>query len=172
MFREITTPTFHFNSKYSLLELSCTLARLCQGTPLQPLRLDFFGINFPSRPWSQLPFLTFSGQDNKGKGAQIPRAFYAPQIIHPRDIVPQTISHLSTAKVSSILCHTIPCHCAPLEESFTCVYQNHFSMHSPCSSFTISLKGEGRRCSNDNVGRDGTSATAPCPVGQRGEGSP
>ena len=39
---------------------------------LQQLRLDFFGINFPSHPRSQLPFLTFCGKGNKGKGAQSP----------------------------------------------------------------------------------------------------
>ena len=40
--------TFRFNIKSSPLKLLCTLERLCEGTPLQPLRLDFFGIDFPS----------------------------------------------------------------------------------------------------------------------------
>ena len=31
---------FHFYSKCSLLKLLCTLARLCEGTPLQTLGLD------------------------------------------------------------------------------------------------------------------------------------
>ena len=29
------------------MKLLCTLASLCEGSPLQPLRLDFFGSNFP-----------------------------------------------------------------------------------------------------------------------------
>ena len=52
-----TDPTFRFNSKCSLLKLLCTLARLCKGTLLQPLRLEFFGIDFPLHPRSQFPFL-------------------------------------------------------------------------------------------------------------------
>ena len=39
--------TFRFNRKCSLLKLLCTLARLCEGNPLQPLKLDFFGIRGP-----------------------------------------------------------------------------------------------------------------------------
>ena len=53
--------TFRFNSKYSLLKLLCTLVRLYEVTPLQPPRIDFFEIDFPSHPCSQLPFLTFRG---------------------------------------------------------------------------------------------------------------
>ena len=71
----INTYVFHifsFNSKSSLFKLSCTLARLFKGTPLQPLILNFSGINFPSHPRSQFPFLNFCGQDNKGEIAQIP----------------------------------------------------------------------------------------------------
>ena len=33
--------TFHSIIKYSLLKLLFTLAHLCEGTPLQPLRLEF-----------------------------------------------------------------------------------------------------------------------------------
>ena len=40
-------PAFLFNSKSSILKLLCTLARLCEETPLQPLRPNFFGINLP-----------------------------------------------------------------------------------------------------------------------------
>ena len=56
--------TLSFNIKCSLLKLLCTLTRLLEGTLLQPLRLDFFGIDFPSHPLSQLPFLTFRCQDS------------------------------------------------------------------------------------------------------------
>ena len=88
----LETPyTFYFNIKSSLLILLFTPARLCEGTPLQPLRLDFFGIDFPSHPRSQLPFLTFcgqAGQQNKGKVAQIPWVRSATQPSHPIDISP------------------------------------------------------------------------------------
>ena len=65
---ELKTVTFRFNNKPSLFNLLCTLARLCKGTPLQLLRIDFFVINFPWHPRSQLPFLTFRGQDNRTRG--------------------------------------------------------------------------------------------------------
>ena len=135
--------TFRFNCKYSLLKLLCTLARLCEGTPFQPLRLDFFGINFPSLPRSQLPFLTFRWQDNKGKSAQSPWARSAPQLANPRDIQSHPISHLSISKVISIPCRSITRLRAPLKECFRCVSRNHFSMHSPCYSFAIASPGEG-----------------------------
>ena len=96
----------HFNIKSSLLKLLCTLARLCEGTPLQPLRLNFFEIDFPSHPRSKLLFLTFrehSGQQNKGKGAQILWAHSAPQFAHHHHIAPfPPTSHLSPAKVSAL----------------------------------------------------------------------
>ena len=36
--------TFYYNIKCLLLNILCALARLFKGTPLLPLRLDFFGI--------------------------------------------------------------------------------------------------------------------------------
>ena len=39
--------TLRSNVKFSLLKLLCTLARLCKGTPLQPLILDLFRSTFP-----------------------------------------------------------------------------------------------------------------------------
>ena len=63
MHRRIST-TFRFNIKYSFIKLLCTLTRLCRVTPLQPIRLEFFGIDFPLYPCSQLPFITFHRQDN------------------------------------------------------------------------------------------------------------
>ena len=36
--------TFCFNVKYSLMKLLRTLAHLCEGNPLQPLPLDFYGL--------------------------------------------------------------------------------------------------------------------------------
>ena len=38
--------------KSSLLKLLCTLVLLFEGNPLQPLRLNFFGIDFPLHPLS------------------------------------------------------------------------------------------------------------------------
>ena len=80
---------------------------------------------------SQLLFIPFSQQD-KGKGAQIPWARSAPQKYHPHDIAPQTISHLSTAKVIHVAARRpISLRRAPLEECFPCVPQNIFSVHLP-----------------------------------------
>ena len=59
---------FRSSSKCSLLKLLCSLMHLCGRTPLQPLRLKFSGIDFPSHPRSQLPFITFRGQDNITRG--------------------------------------------------------------------------------------------------------
>ena len=171
-------------------KLLYTLARLCEGTPLQPLRLNFFGINFPSYPLSQLPFLTFhrqSGQQNKGKGAQIPQAWSTPQPAHPIDIAPHPISQLFT----SMLHRCIPRLCAMQEELFPCVARNLLSNHSPCSAFAIASTGEGEegdsrewegggggvvptgghsRNDDDRIGS--TTAAAPRFVGQRMEVSP
>ena len=63
--------TFRSNVKCSLLKLLFTFACLCEGTPLQPLKLDFFGIDFPSHPRSQFTFLTFRGQDNRTRGKAV-----------------------------------------------------------------------------------------------------
>ena len=69
MHRRIST-TFRFNIKYSFIKLLCTLTRLCRGTPLQPLRLEFFGINFPSHPCSHNFHCShFFEQKKWGKGA-------------------------------------------------------------------------------------------------------
>ena len=56
------THTFCSNIKCSLSKVLYTLAHLYKGTPLQPLRVDFFGIEFTSHPCSKLPFITFCGQ--------------------------------------------------------------------------------------------------------------
>ena len=52
--------TFRFNIKSSFLKLLCTLARLFEITLLQPLRLNFYGINFPLHPPSPFSFPTFA----------------------------------------------------------------------------------------------------------------
>ena len=76
--------TFLFNSKCSILELLCTLARLCEGTPLQPLRLDFL-----SHPRSTLQIDIFRRHDNRIRGkSQRPSARSATQPSHYHDIAP------------------------------------------------------------------------------------
>ena len=111
------SPNFYSNIKSSLLKLLCTVAHLCEVTLLQPIRLDFFGIDFTSYPWSQFLFSTFrgqAGQQNKWKGVHIPWAWSTLQPAHSRDIVSHPISHLFANKVISMPRHTIPRCCAPL----------------------------------------------------------
>ena len=55
-----TSHTFCSIIKYLILKLLCTLACLYKGTPIQPLRIYFFGINFFLHPSSQLPFSLFA----------------------------------------------------------------------------------------------------------------
>ena len=104
------TYTFCSNSKYSLLGLLCTLARLYEGTPLQPLRLNIFGINFLLYPISQFPFLVFHGQEGqhkKVKGIHSPWSRSAHQPSHPRDITPRP--NLPLIPCQGKL-HTVPIH--------------------------------------------------------------
>ena len=42
--------TFRFSIKSSLFKLLCNLVRVCKVTPLQPVRLNFFGSTFPRNP--------------------------------------------------------------------------------------------------------------------------
>ena len=60
--------TFYSNSKCSLLKSLCMIERLYGGTLLQPLRLEFFRINFPLHPSSQFLFINFRGKDNTTRG--------------------------------------------------------------------------------------------------------
>ena len=121
--------TFHSNVKSSLLKLLCTLARLCVGTPLQPLRLDFFIIDFPSHPCSQLPFLAFCGQENRTrvKARRSHDRYLLPSVLTP-ETSPPPISHSPPSKVSSTLCRAISCCHAPLEECFPCFYRNALTL--------------------------------------------
>ena len=50
------------NIKYLLLKLLCILAFLCEGTPLQPLRPDFFGIGVLVQIYD---FSLFVGRTNR-----------------------------------------------------------------------------------------------------------
>ena len=116
--------TFCSNSKCSFLKVVCNFTRLYEGNPLQPLRLNFFGIDYPLHLHSQFPFFSFhrqAGQQNKGKGMQSPHARSDTQPAHPRDITTHSISQLSTTKVIPTPLRAISCRRAPLEEYFPCV---------------------------------------------------
>ena len=64
-----------------------------------------------------------------------------PTVPLPRHLASPT-SHLFPSKLSA---HRAISHChTPPDECFPCVSQNHFSVHSPCSFFTISNTGDWR----------------------------
>ena len=81
-----------------------------RGSPLQPLRLGFFVINFPSHPCSQFPFLVFFWKDSitrvkshrSHERAQLPN-LPTQDISRPP---PPPIIHLSTAKVIPTLSYS------------------------------------------------------------------
>ena len=90
--------TFCFNIKSSLLKLLCTLARLCEETPLQPLRL-----NFLPHPHSTLRIAFFRRHDNRTR-VKACRAYISAlrsPTCSPHDITPPRTSHLSPAKLIS-----------------------------------------------------------------------
>ena len=102
---------FCFIGKYTWKKLLYSLASLCKETPLQPLWLSS---TFPHTPvqfsfvqTSQLPFLIFCGQYNKGtSAAPISVLLYPTRLILIHRASP-TINPLNTAKVISPLRHTI-----------------------------------------------------------------
>ena len=105
--------TFRLNIKSSLLKLLCTLARLCEGTPFQPLRL-----NFLSHPRSTLRIAIFCRHDNRTRGKACiahmsallsPTSPTSPTSSTPRHRYPPPTSYLSPAKVS---CNSAPRHFA------------------------------------------------------------
>ena len=108
-------------------------------TPLQPLRLDFFGINFPSYPRSKLSFLIFCGQYNR---TRVKARRSHERALLPNLTTPATSPHprLFPAKVSA--CRTILRLCTLLEIFFPCVSQNNFPVKSPCYSLVISSSVE------------------------------
>ena len=125
------THTFLFNVKSSLLYVLCTLTRLSDETPLQPLRLDF-----PSHPRSILLIVMFYSYDKRtmGKACRAHMSvLHYPTCSPPRHCAPPHLpliphqgklqEHLSISRC-----------CAPLEAFSPCVAQNIFSMQSPCSS--------------------------------------
>ena len=74
-----------------------------EGTPLQPLRLHFFGSEFLSHPLSQLPFLfsLFAGRIIRVKARRAHERSTLPNCTTPETLFPPHTYHLSPAKVSS-----------------------------------------------------------------------
>ena len=109
--------------------------------PLQPLRLDFFFIDFPLHPCSQLPFLfsIFTGRTTEqGESHSDPM-----RVLRPPNFPPQT--HCAPPHLPLIYCQ-VKLHSALPRAAggmFLCVLQDHLFMHSPCYSFAIVSTGEG-----------------------------
>ena len=135
----ILSHTFRYIIKCSLLKLLCALACLCKGTPLQPLILDFFGIDFHLHPHSQFPFFTFRGKDNitRGKTCRYHERYPIPNLTTPAKSPPTPPTNYTPprqaphARRAILRCHAL------LEEYLPCVSRNILSVQSPCSSFAI-----------------------------------
>ena len=78
--------SFHYIIKSSRLKLLCTLAHLCEGTPLQQLRLDFFGIDIPLASSLTISISHFlrAGKQNKGKGTDPISTLRSPAFLLPQ----------------------------------------------------------------------------------------
>ena len=89
--------------------LLCTLTRLCEGTPLQPLQP--LQLNFLSHPCSTLLIYIFYRHDNitRVKSHRTP-ARSATQPAHHRNIAPLPTSQLYPAKVSAAPFRVAACH--------------------------------------------------------------
>ena len=101
---------FRFNIKSLLLKLLCTLTRLWEGTPLQSLRLHFFGIKGPC---SKLPLLfsIFIGRATRWKFCTYPMiVLRSPTLPTPWYREP---NHLPLIHRQGNL-HAAPRHFAPL----------------------------------------------------------
>ena len=122
---------FHFNSEFSLLELLCTLTRLCKGTPHSHSLAGQQGEQVSQSPWAQSSYSSLIWAQS------------TPQPSHPHDITPQTIYHLSTAKVISTTCRTISC-AAFLWMNLSLVFCETFSQFTQFfPHFAIFSTGEG-----------------------------
>ena len=89
--------TLRFNIKSSLMKLLCTLMCLFEGTPFQPLWLEFL-----LHPLSTLLIAIFQTHDNITRGnSQRPSARSATQPAHHRDIAPLPNSQFLPPKLSS-----------------------------------------------------------------------
>ena len=132
--------TFRFNSKSSLLKLLCTLARFCEGNPLQLFRLDFL-----SHPRSQSHKFHFSHFSNRTreKARKYHERAPLPNLPTPMTLRPKPYPHVSTAKVISMPRRAISRCRAPQEECLPWFSQKLFSIHSPCSYFAIASTREG-----------------------------
>ena len=84
--------------------------------------------------------------------------------------------HRAPSHIQLIYCqgklHPDPRHHAPLKECFTCDFRNNFYMQLSCSFFAIQSMGEKGCSSNNGNDVNGTTASAPLPIGRGGEGPP
>ena len=157
----VTRDVFRFNSKCSLVKLLCTLARLGEGTLLQPLRLDFFGIDFPLHPRSQLPYLfvLIAGRKTRGNARRAHERAPLPNLTTPATIAPPPSSHLSPAQVSAR--RTISRRRVPLGECFPCISQNALAL------FFLRYRHDGRGRGGRFDETEATKHSGPVSVGRR-----
>ena len=130
--------TFRFNSKSSLLKILCVLARLCEVTPLQPLRLDCFIINFPSHPYWPLSFIfsLFAGRTTE----QEERRLYPMIATHSPTCPPQ---RHHTPSLLPLIHRQGNIHASPLHSVLRRCWRNVFiafcEIISPCTHLGLPL---------------------------------
>ena len=110
-------------------------------------------------------FSLFAGRATRGKARRAHERTLLPNRPIPDTLCPPPYLPLILRRG---YLHVAPRHSASSRAAgdfFPCVSRDHFSMHSPCSSFTVASTGEGGRRSNDDGGGDGPAAAAPRPVG-------
>ena len=121
--------TFRSNIKYLLLKLLCTLALLCEGTPLK--HLDLTSLESELSITIAISNFLRVGQTEQGdRRAEPTSALRSPTIPPPQPPPPLPTYHLSPAGVSSR--RAISRCRAQLGECLPYVARNIFSMHSPC----------------------------------------
>ena len=119
--------------------------RLCEVISLQPLRFDFFGINFPSHPHSQLPFIfsLFPGRTTE----QVERSAEPMSALRYPTPPPPPLRHCSPLHLPGIpLQGNYHARVAPFRVAahlWRNISLEFCKRHSPCSSFDIVTTGEG-----------------------------
>ena len=112
---------------------------LCKGNPLQPLRLNFFGIDFSSNLRSKCPILTFCWQDNRTSKKLSISHKHAP----PHSPTQPTLQHCAPTYLPLIICQG-DCHlhvapfCAPLRR-WRNVLLVFFEISSQCNHLLFTL---------------------------------
>ena len=114
--------TFHSIIKSSLLKLLWTLAHLCMGTPLQPLRLDF--LLYPRSQYNNCHFYHFLNR-TRGRYENLMSTLIPPTCPPPWNRAPNylplihRLGNLHAAPRRAILRRRVP-----LEECLPCVLRN------------------------------------------------